>query len=34
VQLHYGKHHAGYFTALNALTENTPYAAMTLEQVL
>ena len=34
VVLHYGKHHAGYYNALNALTENTPYAAMTLEQVV
>ncbi|GGF34524.1 superoxide dismutase [Aliidongia dinghuensis] len=34
VELHYGKHHAGYFTALNALVEGTPYAAMPLEQVV
>jgi Fe-Mn family superoxide dismutase len=33
VMLHYGRHHAAYFTALNALTKDTKYAAMTLEQV-
>jgi len=34
VQLHYGKHHAGYYTALNALVADTPYAAMPLDQVV
>jgi Fe-Mn family superoxide dismutase len=34
VQLHYGKHHAGYYTALNALVVDTPYAAMPLDQVV
>ena len=34
VQLHYGKHHAAYFSALNGMTENTPYMAMTLDQAV
>jgi Fe-Mn family superoxide dismutase len=34
VALHYGKHHASYFTNLNKLTENTPYAGMKLEEVM
>ncbi len=34
VQFHYGKHHAGYFTQLNALVANTPFADLTLEQVV
>jgi len=34
VQLHYGKHHAGYYTALNALAADTPYAAMPLDKVV
>ena len=34
VQLHYGKHHAGYYTALNALVADTPYAAMPLDKVV
>lgn len=34
VTLHYGRHHAAYFTALNALTKDTKYVAMTLEQVI
>jgi Fe-Mn family superoxide dismutase len=34
VQLHYGKHHAGYYTALNTLVTDTPYAAMPLDKVV
>lgn len=34
VGLHYGKHHKGYFTKLNALVEGTPYAGMSLEEVV
>ena len=34
VTLHYGKHHAGYYTNLNTLTQNTPYASMSLEQII
>jgi Fe-Mn family superoxide dismutase len=34
VGLHYGKHHASYFTALNTMTQGTPMAGMSLEQVV
>lgn len=34
VGLHYGKHHAGYYTALNRLVQNTRYAEMSLPQVV
>ena len=34
VTLHYGKHHASYYTNLNTLTPNTPYASMNLEQII
>ncbi|MEP7453143.1 superoxide dismutase [Phyllobacterium sp. SB3] len=34
VGLHYGKHHAGYFKKLNTLTENTPFADLSLEEVV
>lgn len=34
VQFHYGKHHAAYYANLNRVTENTPYAAMSLEQIV
>jgi Fe-Mn family superoxide dismutase len=34
VILHYSRHHAAYFTALNALTKDTKYASMPLEQVI
>jgi superoxide dismutase, Fe-Mn family len=34
VGLHYGKHHAGYFTKLNERVQGTPYADMTLEEVV
>ena len=34
IALHYGKHHKGYYTKLNELAPNTPYADMTLEEVV
>ncbi|MEK1890016.1 MAG: superoxide dismutase [Phyllobacterium sp.] len=34
VGLHYGKHHAGYFKKLNTLVEKTPYAELSLEDVV
>ena len=34
VGLHYAKHHAGYFETLNARVQGTPYAEMTLEEVV
>lgn len=34
VGLHYGKHHAGYYTKLNELVPGTPFADMTLEEVV
>jgi len=34
VTLHYSRHHAAYFAALNSLTKDSKYAAMTLEQVV
>lgn len=34
VGLHYGKHHAGYFKKLNTLTEKTPFADLSLEEVV
>jgi Fe-Mn family superoxide dismutase len=34
VTLHYGRHHAAYFAALNALTKDTKYVSMTLDQVV
>lgn len=34
VGLHYGKHHAGYFATLNDLVPGTPYADMSLEEVV
>jgi Fe-Mn family superoxide dismutase len=34
VTLHYGKHHASYYTNLNTITKNTPYEAMNLEQII
>lgn len=34
VGLHYGKHHAGYYTKLNELVPGTPYADMSLEEVV
>ena len=34
MRLHYGKHHAGYVDKLNALTEGTELAGMSLEDVI
>ncbi|MBE7183532.1 MAG: superoxide dismutase [Methylobacterium mesophilicum] len=34
VGLHYGKHHKAYYTKLNELAPGTPYADMTLEEVV
>lgn len=34
IQLHYGKHHASYYTALNRIVPNSAYAGMTLEQIV
>nr|WP_250157455.1 superoxide dismutase [Tianweitania aestuarii] len=34
VGLHYGKHHKAYFDKLNELAPGTPYADMTLEEVV
>jgi Fe-Mn family superoxide dismutase len=34
VGLHYGKHHKGYFEKLNRLVENTPYAELSLDDVI
>src|SRR5262249_4500473 len=34
VTLHYSRHHAAYFTALNTLTKETKYATLPLEQVV
>ncbi len=33
-ELHHGKHHAGYVSKLNELTANTPYAQLTLEELI
>ena len=34
LRLHYGKHHKGYVDTLNRLVANTPFAAMSLEQLV
>jgi Fe-Mn family superoxide dismutase len=34
VKLHYGKHHKGYVDTLNTLVVRTPFAEMTLEQII
>lgn len=34
LMLHHDKHHAGYVTKLNALIENGPLAALSLEQII
>ncbi len=34
LEYHYGKHHAGYVTKLNAAVEGTEFAEMTLEEVI
>jgi superoxide dismutase, Fe-Mn family len=34
VALHYGRHHASYYTNLNNITKDTPYASMPLPQLV
>ncbi|MDJ0927979.1 MAG: superoxide dismutase [Gammaproteobacteria bacterium] len=34
LEFHYGKHHKGYVTKLNAAIENTSYADLSLEQIV
>ncbi|MGW8310970.1 MAG: superoxide dismutase [Thiogranum sp.] len=34
LEYHYGKHHAKYVDTLNKLIENTPYADMSLEEII
>src|SRR3984893_19600831 len=34
VALHYGRHHASYYTNLNNITKDTPYASMMLPQLV
>lgn len=34
LEYHYGKHHQTYVTKLNGLAENTPFAKMSLEEVI
>lgn len=34
IQIHYGKHHAAYYAGLNRLVPNSPYAGMTVEQIV
>jgi Fe-Mn family superoxide dismutase len=34
ISIHYGKHHQAYITNLNKLVVGTPYAEMTLEQIV
>ncbi len=34
MEIHYGKHHAGYVKNLNAAVEGTPYAKKSLEDIL
>src|SRR5262245_32148676 len=34
VALHYGRHHAGYYTNLNNITKDTAYASMSLPQLV
>jgi Fe-Mn family superoxide dismutase len=34
VALHYSRHHASYYTNLNSITKDTPYASMTLPQLV
>lgn len=34
LQFHHGKHHQGYVDALNKLVTDTPFASMTLEQII
>jgi superoxide dismutase, Fe-Mn family len=34
VQIHYGKHHATYYANLNRMVANTPYADLSVEQIV
>src|SRR5438105_15324436 len=34
VALHYGRHHASYYSNLNNITKDTPYASMKLAQLV
>jgi len=34
IALHYGRHHAGYYTNLNNITKDTAYASMSLPQLV
>lgn len=34
IDIHYGKHHAGYIRKLNAAVEGTPDAAKSLEELV
>lgn len=34
LEYHYGKHHSTYVTNLNKLVENTPYASMSLDEII
>lgn len=34
IGIHHGKHHAAYVTKLNGLVKDTPFATMTLEQIV
>ncbi len=34
MQYHHGKHHAGYVNKLNILIKDTPYEALTLEEII
>ena len=34
ISFHYGKHHAGYVAKLNKHVEGTPYASMSLEEII
>src|SRR3546814_17552634 len=34
LEFHHGKHHQAYYTALNNLVKDTPFAAMSLEDII
>jgi len=34
LEFHYNKHHAGYVAKLNGFIENTPFASLTLEEII
>ena len=34
ISFHYGKHHAGYVATLNKLIAGTPYAGLSLEEIV